>query len=314
MKQSQILYSVATFAFAGTALSITDASAGHRRRPAQSIAAIAVGNPNLSILVEAVVRTGLVETLDEDGPFTVFAPTNQAFENLLATRGASSLDDIDDHELKMVLLDHVVEGRFRRRRLTFFDRTDRELSTLGGLALDFDRKPFEVNDIRVVTADIRAKNGIVHVIDAVLLDPDPRPTITDLARSNPDLSILVEAAVRTGFDRILANGKPFTVFAPTNQAFMKLLDALGLSSLDDVDDRTLTNILLDHVVAQELDGIDVVKRARRHWFFGGIRTTGNLVLAFDEDPLTVNGLDIVATDVEAENGTVHVIDGVLLDR
>ena len=313
MKRNRILYGVAVFAFAGTTVYSTVASAGHRPRPTQSIAQIAIDTPDLSILVDAVVRAGLVETLDQGGPFTVFAPTNQAFKDLLAALGATSLDDIDDDTLTAVLLDHVVEGTFRGRKLAWFDRTDRNLSPLGGLALDFDRDPLEVNDIRVVAADIRATNGIVHVIDAVLLEPDPRPTITELAVSNPDLSILVQAAVRTGLDKVLNNGKPFTVFAPTNDAFVKLLETLGLASLDDVDDRTLTNILLDHVVAQELDGIDVVRAARRR-FFGRVRAAGNLILAFDNHPLSVNGIDIVATDVEAENGTVHVIDGVLLDH
>ncbi len=280
------------------------------RKARQNIAEIAVATPDLSILVEALGRAGLVETVATEGPFTVFAPTNQAFLDLLAALNLSSLDDVPTDVLTDILLDHVVVGTNRSGRLARFDRSDRELVALGGLALDFDRDPVEVNDINVSIADIRASNGIIHVIDAVLLEPDPRPTITELAVGNPDLSVLVAAVQRTGLDQVLNNGKPFTVFAPTNQAFLDLLAALGLSSLDEVDDRTLTNILLDHIVSDELDAIDVLERVGKT---RGAKALGDLRLRFENKPLTVNEANIIAVDVEAENGTVHVIDTVLLD-
>ena len=293
---------------------VTDALAFHPRggRGRQNIAEIAVATPDLSILVAALQRANLVDTLANGGPFTVFAPTNQAFVDLLAALNLSSLDDVPTDVLTAILLDHVVEGRFSSNRLKKFDRSDAELTPIGGLPLDFDRHPVEVNDINVSAADIRASNGIIHIIDAVLLEPDPRPTITQLAAGTPELSILVEAVQRTGLDQVLNNGKPFTVFAPTNQAFLDLLAGLGLSSLADVDDRTLTNILLDHIVSRELDGIDVIERANRR-YFGSVRALGNLRLRFDLHPLSVNEAQIIAPDVEAENGTVHVIDQVLLD-
>ena len=301
----------------GTVAVATEAAADHPRwrRPArQNIAQIAADTPDLSILVAALQRANLVDTIANGGPFTVFAPTNQAFLNLLNDLGLSSLDQVPTDTLTAILLDHVVAGRFSAGRLIGFDRTDSELEALGGLALDFDRSPnVQVNDINVVIGNVRASNGIVHVIDAVLLDPDPRPTITQLAVGNPDLSILVQAVVRTGLDKLLSNGKPFTVFAPTNQAFLDLLASLGLNSLNDVDDRTLTNILLDHIVSRELDAVDVLERAGRRFFFRSPRAIGNLRLRFERHPLTVNEAGIIATDVEAQNGTVHVIDAVLLD-
>ena len=287
----------------GAALFLTStASANHR----QNIVEIAQATDDLSILVEAVQRAGLADELS-GGRLTVFAPTNQAFLDLLQELGLSSLDDVPTDVLTAILLDHVVEGRFTSLRLSFLDRLDRTLTPLGGLPLEFDRHPLEVNDIDIIAANIRASNGIVHVIDAVLLEPDPRPSITDLAVATPELSVLVEAATRTGLDRILAAGGPFTVFAPTNDAFVRLLGELGLSSLDDVDQGTLVNILLDHVVARELDRVEL-RRSR------GTRALGRLRLRFRTHPLSVNRIPIVATDIEANNGTVHVIDGVLLSH
>ncbi len=275
-----------------------------------TIADRVVQDGRLSILADALERANLVATLDGSGPFTVFAPNDHAFLNLLDQLGLSSLDEVPVDVLTDILLDHVVQARLSARTLIRSDRRDQDEFALGELRLEFDRHPLQVNDIDVVDADIRASNGIIHIIDEVLIDPDPRPSITELALSTPELSILVEAVSRTGLDLVLSNGGPFTVFAPTNQAFLDLLMSLGLSGLDEVDDRTLTNILLDHVVALELDAIDVVERAKTG---RRVRALGRLRLDFERHPLTVNGIDIIVTDVEAENGTVHVIDEVLLD-
>lgn len=271
---------------------------------------LAVSAPDLSTLVAAVQKSGLVGTLADGGPFTVFAPTNEAFASLLAKLGYASLDDVPVDALTAILLDHVVEGRYRSSQLANFDRADRNLIPLGGLPLDFDRHPVQVNDIDVVQANLRASNGIVHVIDQVLLEPDPRPSIAALAAGAPQLSTLLAAVTRTKLDLVLDAGGPFTVFAPTNDAFAALLAQLGLSSLDEVDDGTLVNILLDHVVARELDGVDLVERSHR----GPVRALGNERLFFRSHPLEVNGIGIASDAIEARNGTVYVIDGVLLQE
>ena len=278
-------------------------TAAHARR--QNIVELAQGAPALSILVDAVIRADLVDALVSPDRKTVFAPTNEAFLALLSDLGFASLEDVPVDALRAILLNHVVEGQNRSRRLTFLDRNDRTLTAIGGLELDFDASPLEVNDIDIVIKDLRASNGVVHVIDEVLLDPDPRPSIVDLAVDAPNLTILVEAATRTGLAPILANGSPFTVFAPTDEAFLRVLDVLGLASLDDVDDRTLTSILLDHVVARELDPAELRRRRVT-------RALGRLRLFFSSKDDTVNGIPILAGGLEANNGTVYVIDGVLL--
>jgi transforming growth factor-beta-induced protein len=138
----------------------------------------------------------------------------------------------------------------------------------------------------------------------------PATTIVSVAQGDADLSILVQAVVKAGLADTLSdpNGQ-FTVFAPTNKAFVALLGQLGVASLDDIPVETLRAVLLDHVVAGELDAVDVVGRLESG---EGADSLGGLWLQFGAGPLTVNGAHIVATDIEGSNGTVHVIDQVLL--
>ena len=285
---------------------------GHRHHRQPTIVELAQGNPDLSVLVQAVTKAGLADTLaDRRADLTVFAPTNEAFAALLGQLGLASLDDVPVDTLKAILLDHVVGERLSSRRLAWDDRRDVEPHALGGLALDYDRQPAGVNDANVVAADVRAANGVVHVIDRVLLDPDPRPTIAALAIGTPDLSTLVQAVTKAGLvDAISDPNATLTVFAPTNEAFAALLAQLGLASLDDVPVDTLKAILLDHVVQGELDQVDLQRRGCSSW--QRTTTLGGLRLRFSGDGSRVNRADIVAADVEGSNGTVHVIDRVLL--
>ena len=295
------------------------ASTGHRdgsrhdrgRHRGPTIVDVALANPDLSVLVQAVQKAGLVEVLaDPKADLTVFAPTNAAFIALLGQLGLASLDDVPVDTLKAVLLDHVVGDSLSPRKLARYDRRDIKPAAIGGLALDYDRSPQGVNDANVVATDLSPRNGNVYVIDKVLLDPDPRKTIAELAIGTPSLSILVQAAIKADLVGALSDkAANLTVFAPTNDAFVALFGQLGLSSLDDVPVDVLRGILLDHVVPKELDAVDVLARADRH---RETPTLGGLELEFNASPLTVNGVNIVATDIEGSNGTVHVIDSVLL--
>jgi transforming growth factor-beta-induced protein len=279
-------------------------------RSGPNIVQLAQSNPDLSILVQAVVKAGYAEPLSQPGiDLTVFAPDNDAFIALLGQLGYSSLDEVPVGALQQILLDHVLPSPVTSAQLAAWDVVDYRPTTFGYLTLDADRSPAAVNDAGIVAADLYASNGIVHVIDKVLLDPDPRPTIAQLAIATPDLSILVEAVVRTGLVDVLSEPGDYTVFAPTNAAFTSLLGALGYTSLDQVDTATLRGILLDHVVGAELDAVDV----------GGVIDTGAVIpslgglgLTFTSAPLAVNGVPIAATDIEGSNGTVHVITNVLL--
>jgi len=271
----------------------------------RNLVELAQDRPELSRLVEAVIHAGLTNTVATADELTIFAPHNEAFDALLADLGLTSVRQVDPVVLGGILLDHVVDDRLLGRNIWFLARFDKSVASLGGLSLDFDRRPLEVNDVDIVERDLQASNGVIHVIDEVLVESDSRPSIVDLAVATPELSILTEAVVRVGLTTVLDAGGPFTVFAPTDDAFLDLLADLGAASLDDIDDGTLVNILLDHVVAGEFDleELDGTRRA-----------LGGLKLNFRGRPRTVNGNAIVIPDVEASNGTVHVIDGVLLGR
>jgi transforming growth factor-beta-induced protein len=283
--------------------------------PKPTIVDLAVANPDLSSLVAAVQKAGLVDTLAGSGRFTVFAPNNAAFAAALKKLGFANLDAVPVDALKGILLDHVIAGsRFSSQGLRNHDYNNRRPEAIGGLALNPDGArsdgPLTINGVTVVAADNRASNGIVHVIDQVLLDPDPRPSIAEIAIGNPDLSSLVAAATKAGLVDLL-NGdgsQQFTVFAPTNAAFAALLSSLGLKSLDEVPAETVKAILLDHVLTTERSSDEVL--AKRHF-----RTEGGLRLRINStSPLQVNGVNIVAVDVKARNGVVHVIDQVLIQR
>ena len=281
----------------------------------QSIVDLAQGNADLSILVDALVRADLVSTLEGNGPFTVLAPTNTAFTNLLNTLGANSLDDIPVADLRNILLNHVISGDVRSTALT--------AGYVTTLAEGPDNSPISLlvdlssgvkfnNMAAVTTADVIATNGVVHIIDAVITIPN----VVNHALNNPDFSILVEALTRgdLGVDYVglLSGDGPFTVFAPTNDAFVALLGELGANSLDDIDANTLNAVLQYHVVA----GANVRS---------GQLTDGQQVTTFQGGTFTVNLGDgakitdgqgrqtnIIAVDVQGSNGVVHGIDRVIL--
>jgi transforming growth factor-beta-induced protein len=304
---------VATTSVAVMALTTAAGTADATGNKRPTIVELAVSNPDLSSLVAAVQKAGLVDTLAGKGRFTVFAPNNAAFAALLNKLGFANLDAVPVDALKGILLDHVIgDGRFDSHDLRRHDFRNVRPVALGGLALNpdgaFNAAPLTINGINVIAADNRASNGIVHVIDAVLLDPDPRPSIADLAIATPSLSTLVAALTKAGLvDVVNGNGsEQFTVFAPNNDAFAKLLAALGYSSLDQVPVDALKAILLDHVIVGERSGDEVLAGVR-------LRAEGSLrVRVTSTSPLQVNGINVIATDIKARNGVVHVIDQVLI--
>jgi len=292
----------------------------------ESIASVASGAEDLSILVEAVVAAGLLDAVaDPEAEFTVFAPTNEAFLELLGALGLDGLDDVPVDLLQEVLLYHVVPA------VAFStDLTDGQvLPTLNGAELVVDLSSGIVidgigSDATVLLPNIDAGDSVVHVIDAVLLpfstdaeepveEPAEEESIAEVASDVSDLSILVEAVVAAGLlDAVADPEAELTVFAPTNDAFVELLGALGLDSLDDVPVDLLQQVLLYHVVPAVAFSTDL--------------TDGQVLPTLDgENTLTVDIEDagifidaigstaeVIFADVDAGNSVVHVIDAVLL--
>jgi|GEM_PF-18472 len=271
--------------------------------PPKNIVEIALSNPDFSILVEAVVKAGLVDALSGDDALTVFAPTNDAFVALLeATEGVSSLDDLSVEQITDILLYHVLPGTTLAA-----DLSDGLIATtLNGNDVKFsiDDMGAKINDSNIIDTDIMATNGVIHVIDMVLIPP---MNIVEIASSNPDFSILVEAVVKAGLVDALSGDDDLTVFAPTNDAFVKLLEATeGVSSLDDLSVEQITDILLYHVLAGTTYAADLSD--------GLIVTTLNgsdARFTINEMGAKINDSNIVDTDIIASNGVIHVIDMVL---
>ena len=279
---------------------VVDELAGEPVPPAlQSILEIASGNPQLSTLVGAVKGAGLVEALSGKGPFTVFAPTNDAFAKLAAIPGGETL--------KKVLLYHVAAGAFSASDL----KKKQMLETLAGesIKLRFVKGELILNDnVRVVIKDVKASNGIVHVIDTVLIPPSLAPaakSILEIAGGDPRFTTLVSALTATGLDKVLAGAGPFTVFAPTNDAFAALKKQLG-GTLPSGD--ALKNVLLYHVAAGKFSAMDLLEA-------GFVKTAQGQKVDVDKvgDKVVLNGhVNVLIADINASNGVIHVIDAVLL--
>lgn len=281
----------------------------------RNIVELAQSNTNLSTLVAAVQRAGLVDALSADGPLTVFAPTNDAFSDLLVSLGYSRLEDVPVDALKNILLNHVVNGEVKSTALS--TGYVKSLLTFGtttsNVSLYVDvTSGVKVNGSTVTTADLEASNGIVHVVDQVIVPP----TVVNQALNNPDFSILVAALTRPdlGVDYvdILSGDGPFTVFAPTNAAFAALLAELGVAGLNDIPAATLNAVLQYHVVSganvlsTQLTDEQVVTTFQTGTF--KVDLTGGAKI-LDAQGRTSN---IIATDVQGTNGVVHAIDKVIL--
>jgi len=269
----------------------------------KSIVEIASSDNNFSTLVAALTKANLVSALQGTGPFTVFAPTNEAFADLLADLGVSSLDDLSAEALTPILLYHVVSGK-----VLSTDLTNGYVNTLSAgpeqtaISLQVNADEVILNGSSEITsADILATNGVIHVIDKVLLPP----TVVNLAINNPQFSILVEAVVKAELATTLSGAGPFTVFAPTNAAFEELFTALGVSGIADLTKEQLVPILLYHVVSGNVLSSELSS--------GNVATLNGDIAVNLGASVTINGSSVVVlTDVQGSNGVVHVIDEVLL--
>ena len=270
-----------------------------------TITDLVVAGDQFDTLETAVTTAGLAATLAGPGPFTVFAPTDDAFAKL----PAGTLDALlaDPTKLGDILKYHVVAGKIDAAQVVTLTKA----TTLEGKDIAIEVKDGGVvlnGSVKVTTTDIQADNGIIHVIDAVLLPPEaPAPnTIADIVIGNPDFSTLKSAVVAANLAETLAGPGPFTVFAPTNAAFDKLpagaLDALL------ADKAKLTDVLTYHALAGKVDAAQVVTLTHATALNGA-----DITIEVKDGSVILNGsVKVTTTDIQADNGIVHVIDGVLL--
>ena len=275
------------------------------------IVGVALSDPQFSILVEAVVAAGLVETLKSAGPFTVFAPTNNAFAALLTELGITKAALLADKPLlTAVLTYHVVPAKVPAasvpvgKAITSVQGGVFKIESTGGLKITDGR-----NRVANITAtDVAASNGVIHVIDKVILPANK--DIVATAQSLPDFSILVEAVVAAGLVSTLQGTGPFTVFAPTNAAFAALLGELGVSKEALLANKPLlTKVLTYHVVAGRVLKADVPVGAAIPTVQGETFTVNASLKITDRRGRQAG---MVATDASTSNGVNHVMDKVIL--
>ena len=267
------------------------------------VAAIAISSPDHTILVEALTAADLVTTLQGAGPFTVFAPTDAAFASALGNLGLTKDELFADKELlTSILLHHVVSGT-----VLSTDLANGEVATLNPNGADVTvdiTSGVMIDGANVTAADLIAGNGVVHVVDAVLVPS--ADDVTEIAINSPEHTILVEALTAADLVATLQGEGPFTVFAPTNAAFVAALVALELTK-DELfaDKELLTTILLHHVVSGTVLSTDLAS--------GDVTTLSKQTVTVDlSDGVMINTANVTAADLVAGNGVVHVIDAVLV--
>lgn len=293
---------------------------GRASSPAQAatkdIVDTAVGAGSFKTLVQAVQAAGLAETLKGTGPFTVFAPSDEAFAKLPTATLQALL--ANPAELRSILTYHVVAGKVTAADVVKL--TSAKTVQGGNVTIAVSGSSVRLNGSSTVTqTDIQATNGVIHVVDTVLLPPAqaaPSPTpapaqaspkdIVDTAVGAGSFGTLVQAVQAAGLVDTLKGTGPFTVLAPTDAAFAKLPPATLQGLL--ANPAQLRQVLTYHVVPGKALAADVVKLSSAKTVQGE-----NIAIAVSGGTVRLNGASTVTqTDIQASNGVIHVIDTVLL--
>ena len=280
-------------------------------------------NPDLTNLAAALsAADGNLLSLLNNGNYTLLAPNNWAFEVWLGTNGFNSMDEVPTDILKNVLLNHVISGSVQSSDLTTAG-SGYVLTNATNTDGDFLNMYFSTNSgivfngvTTILNPDIAVSNGVLHVVDLLI----ELPTVVTFATTNPGFETLVTALTRDDLSEDLVSilstttePAPFTLFAPTNEAFTSLLSELGFESLNDIDTAILESTLATHVVAEANVRYEDLSNGML------ITTIGDdLTISVGAGPQLVdlNGrtANIIAVDIQAYNGVIHVIDNVMLPQ
>lgn len=306
-KHTRVMFSIFMIAFALVVTSC-DNDDDDDMGTNSNVVGVIQSNPDLSTLSGAIAAANLQTALSGPGPFTIFAPTNDAFAKL---DPAVLNNIISTPSLLTALLQyHVVSGNVMSS-----DLTPGPVNTLlSGQSIDVSISGGMVTlngSSNVIDADLKATNGVVHIIDEVLLPEDfVAQTIVQIAASNPDFSILVSALSKPELADLLdAANDPtsdLTVFAPNNAAFNATLEALGKESIDDLPVGLLREIVMYHIVGGAVMSSELTN--------GDVPTLleGESVTVDITDGVMIDNSKVIAADIKAINGVIHVVDGVLL--
>jgi uncharacterized surface protein with fasciclin (FAS1) repeats len=280
---------------------------------ANTIVDVAISNGNFTTLVAALQATGLDATLDdENADFTVFAPTDAAFALLPDGTVEALLEDTDT--LSDILTYHVIAGRVGAAEAVSSAGSQVPMVNGDNIGLSLDGDSLLVNTATVTITDVMADNGIIHVIDAVLMPPadrgEPTANIVETAVAAGSFTTLVAALQATDLvDTLADESSMFTVFAPTDAAFALLGDETIATLLDNTD--VLSSILLQHVVASEVPSVMAYTlNGQSPVTASGAQIT--VSINSDNDSLQFGGSNIITKDIYTTNGIIHVIDAVIV--
>lgn len=263
----------------------------------------AVAAGQFKTLVAAVQAADLVDTLKGDGPFTVFAPSDEAFAKLPEGTVAELIKPENRDKLTAILTYHVVSGKVLAKDA---------LAGGGGISVNGQRVDCELDGgqimldgAKLVTADIECDNGVIHVIDQVILPVEQ--TLPEVAANAKSFGTLLAAVTAADLAETLSGPGPFTVFAPTDEAFSKLPKGTVETLLKPENKSQLIDVLTYHVVPGRVYATDALRAEKAKTVQGG-----SVKIAASGDSARVNNATLLATDIDAANGVIHVIDQVLL--
>lgn len=267
----------------------------------KNIVDIAVESGNFNTLVAAIETAGLTDVLKGSGPFTVFAPTDEAFEKLPAGTIKDLLDNVS--KLRSVLLYHVVSGEYSSESLVLYPT----IQTLHGQSLAIDtRGGLKIDGAAVTVKDIKASNGVVHVIDTVMI-PREEANLVQVARDFGILETLVLALEKSSLVDTLKNGGPYTLFAPSDIAFARVPAETREALFN--EPQWLKAVLLYHVVQGEYMMADLINENGLRSLYGEL-----LNVKINEAGLGIDNTIITIGDIDTGNGVIHVIDHVMMPR
>ncbi|MEM9378372.1 MAG: fasciclin domain-containing protein [Planctomycetota bacterium] len=269
----------------------------------KDIITTAVENGNFKTLAAALTAAELIKPLQGEGPFTVFAPTDDAFAKIPEKTLASLLEKENRDTLTSILTYHVVSGDVRAKQVVKLSNA----TTLNGQRVDIrvEEGTVFVDGAKVVMTDIECSNGVIHVIDTVVMPQTE--SIVGVAAGAKTFNTLIAAAKAAGLAETLDTKGPFTVFAPTDEAFRKLPAGTVENLLKPENKAQLAAILKHHVVSGRVYADQAAKLDKAPTLNGT-----ELPVAITKESARIGNANIVSTDIEAANGVIHVIDTVLL--
>lgn len=263
----------------------------------------AVSAGSFKTLVAAVQAAGLVDTLKGEGPYTVFAPTDDAFAKLPEGTIAELLKPENKGKLQAILTYHVVPGNVMAADVVKLSSAQTAQGQYVDIAVSDDG--VTVDNAKVLKTDIHTANGVIHVIDSVIL-----PTDKDIVQTAVDagsFESLVAAVQAAGLVETLQGEGPFTVFAPTDEAIAKLPEGTVEDLLKPENKEQLAAILTYHVVPGKVMAADVANLSSAKTVMGK-----DIAISVEDGKVMINGANVIAADVEASNGVIHVIDSVII--